>query len=93
MGVSTWISNGTALSVGGLLPSTVYLWQGAGFQLATLVAFCLVHLLVDAVSWQTFWQLVALAPLVSYLAASALFVRFRVPLFCVCVIFDETKLE
>ena len=43
IGVATWVANGATLALAGMLPSSSFVWQGAGFQLATLCAFSVVY--------------------------------------------------
>ena len=72
IGVATWVANGATLALAGMLPSSSFVWQGAGFQLATLCAFSVVY--ASRGRWAATWITVACAPLVG-LVASVSFLR------------------
>lgn len=60
LGVSAWVGNGVTLAVVGVLPSSAFIAQGFGFQLATLGA----AVAPASLDWTMTWRATAAAPLV-----------------------------
>lgn len=67
LGVAAWVGNGVTLAVVGVLPSSAFIAQGFGFQLATLGA----AIAPASLDWTMTWRVTAVAPLIGFAVKAA----------------------